>query len=222
MNPLAGRPAAASRNTEHKGESMEQENRTPAEPGDLPKFTMEVENRAPDFPDAPSIPSPQKVISPQKVEALKEKWKDEQNPLMAILTGFLAAVLGAAVWAAVTVATGYQIGWMAVGVGFLVGWSVKKFGRGVSPVFGIIGGGLALLGTLLGNFFTVAAILSRQESIGILSVLGLMILNPGLTFDILKEAFSVMDLVFYAFAVYYGYRYSFRTVTKEETAELYA
>jgi uncharacterized membrane protein YGL010W len=201
---------------------MDQENPTGAAPADPPKVTMELENRAAEFPDAPAVPSPQKVISPAKVDALKERWKEEQNLLMGILTGFLAALIGAGVWAAVTVATKYQIGWMAIGVGFLVGWAVKRFGRGVDRIFGIVGGGWSLFGTLLGNLLAIAVLAAQEESVGILSVLGVMILNPGLTFEVLKATFSPTDLLFYGFAVYYGYRYSFRTITREETAELYA
>ncbi len=182
---------------------------------------MEPETRTPNLSEDPKNILRQREIDPVKVNELKERMKEEQRPLMGILAGGLAAVIGAVIWAAITVITEYQIGWMAIGVALLVGWSVKKFGKGVDKYFGIIGGGLALFGCLLGNLFAIAAVISQQEIMGFLSVLGSMILHPDLTFEILKESFSVIDLLFYGFAVYYGYRYSFRTITNEEAAQLY-
>jgi len=182
---------------------MEQQNGTPTIIGDQKRVQMERE------------------IDPIKLNELRERMKEEQNPIMGILSGLLAAIIGAVIWAAITVITTYQIGWMAIGVAFLVGWSVRRWGRGVDKYFGIFGAALALFGCLLGNILTIAAIVSREEAVNLFSVLGLLILNPGSTFEILKETFSVTDLLFYGFAVYYGYKYSFRTVTKEEAEQLY-
>jgi len=48
----------------------------------------------------------------------------------AALFGFGAAVAGSLLWYAVTAATGYQIGLVAIVVGFLVGAAVRRGGRG--------------------------------------------------------------------------------------------
>jgi len=63
----------------------------------------------------------------------------------------VAAGIGAALWALITVATNYQIGFMALGVGFLVGHSVRAFGKGVDTGFGVLGAVLALAGCLAGK-----------------------------------------------------------------------
>ena len=59
-----------------------------------------------------------------------EKMRAQQDLGFAVIGGFAAAVVGAIFWAAVTVATNYQIGYMAVVVGLLVGFSVRYFGSG--------------------------------------------------------------------------------------------
>ena len=48
----------------------------------------------------------------------------------ALLFGGLAAIAGAAVWMTVTLLTGYEIGFIAILVGLIVGAGVKKGARG--------------------------------------------------------------------------------------------
>lgn len=120
--------------------------------------------------------------------------------------GLLAAVVGSLVWMAITYFTNFQIGWMAVGVGFLVGVAVRWFGRGNGIEYGLVGAVLSLFGCLLGNLLTACVAIAVQESVGIGQVLG------SLTADLIVEIFTVtfhpMDLLFYGLAVYWGYKYS--------------
>ncbi|MBS1506976.1 MAG: hypothetical protein JSS79_10030 [Bacteroidetes bacterium] len=141
----------------------------------------------------------------------------EQNLPFAFAGGAVAAVVGGVIWALVTVSSGYQIGWMAVGVGFLVGYSVRFLGKGIDKVFGVIGASLALFGCLLGNFFSIIGFAAKQESMGIFAIL--TSLDYSLVPDVMIEAFSPMDLLFYGIAIYEGYRFSFRQVTEEEVME---
>jgi len=76
------------------------------------------------------------AIDPLILQAALQRLKSEQNLVLAALAGGVAALLGACIWAAVTVTTNYQIGWMAVGVGFLVGYAVRSFGKGIDKSFG--------------------------------------------------------------------------------------
>ena len=68
-----------------------------------------------------------------------------QNFSLAILAGIDAAVLGAMVWAVVTVVTEMQLGLMAIAVGFIVGRAILAVGRGVEPKFGYLGAACALM-----------------------------------------------------------------------------
>lgn len=77
----------------------------------------------------------------------------------------LASLVGACIWAAISVATGYQIGYVAIGVGFLVGMAVKIFGKGIDQVYGYIGAVLSLFGCVLGNLFTIILFVSVYENI---------------------------------------------------------
>ena len=146
------------------------------------------------------------TVSGMEERKLQEA-RDNQNLSLGVVGGIAAALVGAIVWAVITVATGYQIGWMAIGVGFLVGYAVKLLGKGVDPVFGYAGAAIALGGCLAGNLLTVVIMAARQESIEIMTLLSR--LTPGITVDIMKETFQPMDVLFYGLAVYEAYKISF-------------
>ena len=74
-----------------------------------------------------------------------EKLRDEQNLALAILVGGAAALLGALLWAALTVITDYQLGIAALGIGLLVGIAVRYAGKGIDRIYGIVGGILSFL-----------------------------------------------------------------------------
>jgi len=49
----------------------------------------------------------------------------EKKLLLGAFVGLAAAIVGAIIWAVVTVTAKYQIGWMAVGVGAFVGFALR-------------------------------------------------------------------------------------------------
>jgi hypothetical protein len=128
------------------------------------------------------------------------------NLPLGALAGLGAAIVGAAIWAAITAATEYQIGWMAIGVGFLVGFAVRFVGKGTEPTFGIVGAVLALLGCLLGNLLTFAWFAAEQTGLPFFTVLTS---DLGALIDFMSANFAAMDLLFYALAAYCGFRYAF-------------
>ncbi|KAF0243657.1 MAG: hypothetical protein FD180_3177 [Planctomycetota bacterium] len=75
----------------------------------------------------------------------------------AIAGGVVAAIVSGAVWAAIAIYGNAEIGFIAIGVGFLAGWGVflgagKK--RGVQ--LQVVAVACAVLGLLLGKYFIVA------------------------------------------------------------------
>ena len=153
-------------------------------------------------------------IDQGKSYMLMQELKANQNLSFGIIGGVIAAAIGATIWAMITAATNFQIGWMAVGVGFLVGFAVRICGKGMDTTFGIIGGVLSLLGCLAGNLFTVCIVVSRHQSIPLLDLLSR--LNPEITVRLMTATFSPMDVLFYGIAVYEGYRFSFRKLSKAD------
>ena len=140
--------------------------------------------------------------------------RSEQNLLAAVAGGACGALIGAALWAVVTVFTGYQIGFMAIGVGFLAGIGTRMLGKGVDSVFGVVGAALGLVGCLIGNLLAVVGLVAKQEELGFLDLLSR--LDFGLATELMTATFTPMDLLFYAIAIYEGYKFSFRQVTPSE------
>lgn len=166
----------------------------------------------------PSAPEPTPEIDQMKLQMMMQQIKDNQNLSLAVLGGAAAAVVGAVLWAAVTAVTSWQIGFMAIGIGFLVGFTIRKLGQGVDASFGVVGAIMSLAGCVLGNYLSVCAIIAQEENLGYLEVLSRVDLQ--LAIDLMVETFSPMDLVFYGLALYYGYKYSFRQMTEEEMASV--
>ena len=82
------------------------------------------------------VESDEGSIEAIQIQQALERLRSEQNLVSGIAGGAMGALVGAAAWAVVTVLTGYQIGWMAVGVGFLAGIGTRFLGKGVDRSFG--------------------------------------------------------------------------------------
>jgi len=158
------------------------------------------------------------TIEPGRLQYAMENLRGEQNLLLGLAGGSVAALVGAGVWAGLTVVTGYQIGWMAVGVGVLVGLAVRLLGKGIDKSFGIMGAALSLAGCAAGNLLAVCGMVASQEGIPLMQIVGNM--NIGLAGEMMSATFSPIDLLFYGFAVYEGYRFSFRQLTHEVMARV--
>lgn len=153
-------------------------------------------------------------ISEEEAQRALAALRQEQNLVMGAVYGLVAAVVGAAVWAGITIATEYQIGWMAVGVGFLVGIAVRAGGKGIDQVYGIVGAIMSLVGCALGNVITIAWFVGKEFGIPVTDVLAE--LDFTMIYEMMAATFQAIDLLFYALALYFGYRYAFRQLTMDD------
>lgn len=153
-------------------------------------------------------------IDDTKLEQYLEELKLKQNLPLAVFGAALGSLVGAISWAALTVLTNLHIGFMAVLVGFLVGFIVRKSGKGIDRVFAYIGAAFAFIGCLLGNFLSLIAYFANDEGLGYFEVLKRIDyrLVPGL----MVETSSVIVLVFYGIAIYEGYKFSLRKISEKE------
>lgn len=142
------------------------------------------------------------------------KFVEEQNLSLALLGGFGVAVLSAFIWALITYLTKYQISYMAVAVGVAVGFTIRFLGKGISPLFGVIGAIFAFLGCALGNLFSQVAFMTDTYSVSYGAILGW--LDVVAIRDIFTTSFQAMDILFYGLAIYMGFRFSFRSISKED------
>lgn len=159
-------------------------------------------------------------ISSSKNHIIKEDFQDtecndeRENILLKLpsslqygfIGGLGAGLLGATIWAAITVVTKYQIGYMAIGVGLLVGVTVRYLGQGDSVAFGIIGGAISLFSCLLGNLFSQIGFYAINEHLNFFEVL--ISLNYAKIPEIIIHSFQPLDLLFYVLAIYTGAKLS--------------
>ncbi len=71
-----------------------------------------------------------------------------------LLAAAIGAFVGAVIWAVIAATTGYEVGWVAWGIGALVGFGAKIAGGGGKPV-AVACAGLALLGIFGGKMMAV-------------------------------------------------------------------
>lgn len=79
---------------------------------------------------------------------------------MKLISGFVGALIGgvagAAIWAAVVKFTGFEIGWVAWGIGALVGLGFRLGAKDLgTPATGVLAAAVALLAVLAGKYTVV-------------------------------------------------------------------
>jgi hypothetical protein len=139
-----------------------------------------------------------------------------QNFSVAAVGGLATALVGAMVWALLAATTSYQLGWMAVGMGLLVGGAVRVLGRGMDKSFGCLGAAISVFGCLLGNFLSICTAIAGQEGLSPQTVVTHICGNPAMIPGAMLATFHSMDLLFYGIAIYAGYRFSFHRATETE------
>lgn len=180
--------------------------------GSIPAFEEACESYEKDEELEKIAPTPHPDGSSDYVS--REQLLSEENLPKAVLWGVIASLVGAVVWGLVSVSTGYQIGYMAIGVGFLVGLAMRR-GKGITPVFGVIGALLALVSCILGDFFSIVGYAAQEYDMSYIDTLISVDYNE--IFSIMIENVVSMTALFYGIAVYEGYKLSFRVQKQRES-----
>ncbi len=160
----------------------------------------------------------EKVVFEDLSLDFQNRFNSYQNFSYAVIGGLFLSVLCSVIWAVITVATEMQIGFMAIGVGIIVGHGVKFFGAGFETRFGVLGASLAFLGCFLGNFLSQIGFFINESGMTFIEVLAYLDFS---TIDlIMRDSFSGMDIFFYIFAIYEGYKFSFRPIPEDYNESL--
>jgi hypothetical protein len=155
-------------------------------------------------------------VSPLKQAQRKEATMDADvghgaeiesgNLPLGIGAGLVATLLGAALWMGITVATGLHIGYVAIAIGAMVGYAVRVVGKGSTPVFGVSGAVLTLVGCLLGQMAAETELAAKQASVGFFDVLSSV--GIGTIFSATIQSAGPITYFIYAIGVYEGYKLS--------------
>ncbi len=153
----------------------------------------------------PSLPNAQPASGRTNAEPPGEA-RTSQSPSLVLAGGLAAALVGALAWALAAMALGRYLGVMAIGVGLLVGGTVRVLGRDAGRPLGSLSVTLSVLGCLLGNILSAYVVLAAQKGLAPLAVLSHVCSNPVLIPAALLATFQPLDLLFYGIALYVGYR----------------
>ncbi|WP_375766584.1 hypothetical protein NR798_33540 [Archangium gephyra] len=141
-----------------------------------------------------------------QAELAAEQQTGARLPL-ALAGGAAGALVGAIIWAVIVVATNYEIGYVAVLVGYLAGHGVKLgAGKGRGQTLQIAAAGMSVFGLVIAKYFILAHfVVSSPDS----AELGLGYFSPGLFIVFLQNigsALSAFDLLWIAFALMTAWR----------------
>ena len=84
------------------------------------------------------------------------------NLLKPALGGLVGGIVGAAIWAGIVYATGYSVGWVAWGLGALVGLGVRIMaGQDDGWALGFLAAGIAFVSLLGGKYLAVTLVVNK-------------------------------------------------------------
>ncbi len=102
--------------------------------------------------------------------------------LPSMVGGMIGAVIGGVIWGLIAIGTGYEIGWVAWGIGWLAGVGVVLFAGGRRGVpLQMVAVAAAVLGVLIGKYLTFFTALKQYmgEQLGAEAVAEMSMFSAG-------------------------------------------
>ena len=156
-------------------------------------------------------------IDPAKYQHLIDLRRTTQHLPRAVLAGSIGAMLGALSWLGITAFTTFQVGAMAIVIGFSIGGVVRLAGKGIDRSFGLTAVILTLAasaaGTLLSGCWMIAM---GSEEAAFADVL--TSLTPGLITQIYREVLTPVNLAYYGVATAAAYWLGIQRILRHELA----
>ncbi|MNO60645.1 hypothetical protein D3C76_512670 [compost metagenome] len=121
--------------------------------------------------------------------------EQKSNVGISVIGALIAAVVGGVVWAAITILTNYEIGFIAWVIGGLTAFGAAKFATKITPLHQIVSVLASLLGIVIGKYLAYGYMANGGFS-GIFSSDTFSILSDNISF-----MFGVKDIIFVLIAV---------------------
>ncbi|MFC5799574.1 hypothetical protein [Streptomyces formicae] len=138
---------------------------------------------APDAPDTAPLPAP----APAPVR---------ENLPLGLVAALVAALVAGGVYGGVAGAIEREIGWAAIGVGFLVGFAAAKLG-GRNPLLPVVSAALSLGAVYAGQLLAIAILVAKELKV---SATEIVLDNFSLLTQAWNESKDFMTFVFFALA----------------------
>jgi len=82
--------------------------------------------------------------------------------MRSAIFGILAGIAGAAVWAGIAYFAGYELGWVAWGIGALVGFACAKGSERGGAQVALLAAGITIMSLLAGKYLAVELLVDRE------------------------------------------------------------
>ena len=128
----------------------------------------------------------------------------QPNLAAGVVAGLLAGVLGAVLWGGFTALTHFRIGYLALGIGVLVGYAIVQVGQVRTVAVGVTAAVITLVACAAGDTGSIYFQAAHESHLSVGTLLSVS--NPFTVFreDISHNAFG---LVFFAIAAWAAFRY---------------
>jgi hypothetical protein len=143
----------------------------------------------------------------------------EQNFQAAVISGSIATILAAGIYAAIIVVAGYSVSFMAIALGAIVGLTIQFLGRGIESKFVILASVLAVIGCILGNFFAGLILFARQFGESASEIAARVTLDSIIEFT--AATFNPADLVYWLIAVAAASYFAKRPLSRADGLAIY-
>lgn len=143
----------------------------------------------------------------KKFDAYAAETRGKAKHGLAGILAPIASFLGASVWAFISYAGHAQIGYMAIGVGVLVGGAIRLFCNPVGKSFAITAMIYAFFGVLLGNLWTIGLFATEGMGLSFFQLINGMNYLEALKFHLMH--FDGADIAFYGLSLGAAFRLAY-------------
>ena len=130
------------------------------------------------------------------------------GPVTAIIAGSIGGAIGAAIWGGIAYATHYEVGYVAWGIGGLVGVCVRVVAGDMDDFYaGVTAGVLSVISILAGKILSailiVNFVMQQGNLAGDVDLKEVYWTAVGICFT---GSFGVLDIAFFLLAVFTAYK----------------
>lgn len=123
----------------------------------------------------------------------------EQNFPAAAISGLIATILSAVIYALIVMNASFSAPFVAAGVGTLIGLAMQFPGRGIELKFAILASILTVAGCLLGDYLIGPLAWLRRQGESVMDIFSQMSIESFVEFT--ASNFRLVDIVYLAFAI---------------------
>lgn len=152
------------------------------------------------------------LSSESEYNSLLDSIKEKAHPIRGIVLGIIMGLIGAMIWAVIAIITGYNIGFVAIGVGVLVSYGFSMAGKSSNMIFGVIAGIIALVSIFIGEAIINIYYVAQYYEVGLLDAI--INIDYSVLLEIIAEGFDAKTALFYFIAVSAAFKGSYINIDK--------